>query len=67
MEQEKGQFPYIGKECYVYTTQTTDDTEYVKFTSQSPENLIAGLKRKERRFGLSEEVKSSIWSERRTP
>ena len=45
MEQENGRFPYIGKECYVYTTQTIDDTEYVKFTSQSPENLIAGLKK----------------------
>ena len=45
MEQENGQFPYIGKECYVYTTRATDDTEYVKFTTQSPENLIAGLKK----------------------
>jgi len=45
MEQENGRFPYIGKECYVYTTQTIDDTEYVKFTSQSPDNLIAGLKK----------------------
>lgn len=44
MEQENGRFPYIGKECYVYTTRAIDDTEYVKFTSQSPDDLIAGLK-----------------------
>ena len=45
MEQENGRFPYIGKECYVYTTQMIQHTEYVKFTSQSLENLIAGLNR----------------------
>ena len=43
MTQEKEQFPYIGKECYVYTTQQLEDTEHVKFTSQSPEKLIVGL------------------------
>lgn len=37
-------FPYIGKECYVYTNQKMNDTEYVKFTSQSPEELIAEIK-----------------------
>ncbi len=41
--QENGHFPYTEKECYVYTTQKINDTEYVKFTSQSPENLISGL------------------------
>lgn len=44
MEQEHGRFPYVGKECYVYTTQTLTDTEHVKFTSLSPDELIAGLK-----------------------
>ena len=43
MEQENGHFPYFGKECYVYTTQKLPDNEYVKFTSQSPDELIAGL------------------------
>jgi len=52
MEQENGQFPYIGKECYVYTTRTTDDTEYVKFTTQSPENLIAGLKKEGKKIWI---------------
>lgn len=46
MKQEKGRFPYVGKSCYVYTHQETDDTEFVHFTSQSPDALIAGLKEK---------------------
>ena len=33
MEQEKGEFPYRGKECYVYSTQMLKDTEYVTFIS----------------------------------
>ncbi|MBO5501728.1 MAG: dihydrofolate reductase, partial [Clostridia bacterium] len=45
MEQENGRFPYIGKECYVYTTRAIEDKEHVRFTSQSPENLIAGLEK----------------------
>ena len=45
MEQENGRFPYVGKECYVYTTRAIEDTEHVKFTAQSPEKLIAGLKK----------------------
>lgn len=52
MAQEKGQFPYIGKECYVYTNRTIDDTEHVKFTSQSPENLIAGLKKEGKKIWI---------------
>ena len=52
MEQENGQFPYIGKECYVYTTKPTANTEYVKFTSQSPENLIVGLKKEGKKIWI---------------
>ena len=52
MAQENGQFPYIGRECYVYTTQQLEDTEYVKFTSQSPENLIAGLKKEGKKIWI---------------
>ena len=44
MTQENGRFPYIGKECYVFTSQKMMDTEYVKFTSQSPEELISEIK-----------------------
>ena len=43
MEQEKGRFPYEGKECYVYTTQPMEDTAHVRFTAQNPGKLIAGL------------------------
>ena len=45
-------FPYIGKECYVYTNQKMNDTEYVKFTSQSPEELIAEIKGEGKKIGL---------------
>ena len=44
MEQEKGRFPYPGKECYVYTTRAQKDTEHVTFTAQKPKDLISGLK-----------------------
>ena len=44
MTQENGRFPYIGKECYVFTSQKMMDTEYVKFTFQSPEELISEIK-----------------------
>lgn len=43
MEQEQGRFPYAGKECYVYTRQPLVDTENVRFTQQSPAELIAGM------------------------
>lgn len=52
MEQEKGRFPYIGKECYVYTTRATEDTEHVQFTSQSPEDLIAGLNKEGKKIWI---------------
>ena len=35
-----------------YTTRAIDDTEHVKFTSQSPENLIAGLKKEGKRIWI---------------
>lgn len=52
MTQENGRFPYIGKQCYVYTNQKMKDTEYVKFTSQSPEELIADIKGKDRKIWI---------------
>lgn len=52
MEQENGRFPYIGKECYVYSTRRMDDTAYVKFTSQSPEKLFAGLKKEGKKIWI---------------
>ena len=29
MNQENGRFPYVGKECFVYTTRTLPNTENV--------------------------------------
>ena len=52
MEQENGRFPYIGKECYVYTNQATDNTEHVVFTSKKPEDLIAGLKKEGKKIWI---------------
>lgn len=43
LEQEQGQLPYAGKECYVYTSCRMENVGHVKFTSQSPEKLLAGL------------------------
>jgi len=43
MEQEKGCFPYPGKECYVYTSHDRSNTDQVTFTAQRPEDLISGL------------------------
>ncbi|MDM5206229.1 dihydrofolate reductase family protein [Cytobacillus kochii] len=31
MEQEKGEFPYKDKECFVFSRSVNEDTEYVKF------------------------------------
>lgn len=44
LKQEQGRFPYPGKECYVYTHQASGDTEFVHFTTQSPDVLIAALR-----------------------
>lgn len=52
MNQEKGRFPYVGKECFVYTTRTLKNTENVKFTSQSPEALLAGLKQEGKKIWI---------------
>lgn len=43
MEHEKGRFPYEGKECFVYTSGEMKDTEHVRFTAQSGNELLAGL------------------------
>ena len=64
MEQENGRFPYIGKECYVYSTRRMDDTAYVKFTSQSPEKLFAGLKKectRRKKYETIEDVKRDMF------
>ena len=44
MEQEKGNFPYKDKECYVFSRSVKDNTEYVSFINCDINNLINGLK-----------------------
>jgi len=52
MNQENGKFPYVGKECYVYSTQRLKNTEHVNFTSQSPELLLAGMKQERKKIWI---------------
>lgn len=52
MAQENGRFPYVGKECYVYTSQALPSTGHVTFTSQNPEKLIRALQPEGKRIWL---------------
>ena len=52
LEQEQGRLPYADKECYVYTSRKTADMGHVKFTSQSPEELLAGLSREGKKIWI---------------
>ncbi len=44
MKHEKGEFPYQGKECYVFSRSVQPNTEFVTFVNQSPAQLIDKLK-----------------------
>lgn len=52
MNQENGRFPYVGKECFIYTTRTLPNTENVKFTSRRPEELLADLKQEGKKIWI---------------
>lgn len=47
MKQEKGNFPYKGKECYVFSRTQNDDNEYVKFIHEDVVHFINKLRNKE--------------------
>jgi dihydrofolate reductase len=47
MEHEKGEFPYKGKECYVFSGSKKDDNEYVTYVSDGVVQLIEELKKKD--------------------
>lgn len=47
MEQEHGIFPYKGKKCYVYTKKPQAPTEYVTFTSETPDSLIDRMRKED--------------------
>ncbi|OCA90493.1 hypothetical protein A8F94_00980 [Bacillus sp. FJAT-27225] len=49
MEQEKGNFPYHPKECYVFTRSKIEDTDNVTFFNGDIKALIDQLKNKEGR------------------
>ena len=47
MEHEKGEFPYKGKECYVFSSIKKEDNEYVTYVSDGVVQLINELKNKD--------------------
>lgn len=49
MKQEQGDFPYKGKECYVFSRQERPNTECVKFVHENLVSFTNDLKRKQGR------------------
>lgn len=47
MEQEKGQFPYLNNDCYVFSRSPFDDTNEVKFVNEDIVNFTKDLKKEE--------------------
>ncbi|MCM3758229.1 dihydrofolate reductase family protein [Sporosarcina aquimarina] len=47
MEQEKGQFPYQNKDCYVFSRSSFDDTNEVKFINGDIVEFTGNLKNQE--------------------
>ena len=46
MEHENDNFPYKGKECYVFSKTKREDNEYVRFISDDVVSFANGLKNK---------------------
>ncbi|WP_342746759.1 dihydrofolate reductase family protein [Virgibacillus phasianinus] len=44
IKQETGEFPYKGKECYVFTRSSQENTENVRFVNEDVTNFINNLK-----------------------
>lgn len=47
MEQEKGQFPYQNKDCYVFSRTPLEDTKNVKFINEDIVEFADNLKKEE--------------------
>lgn len=47
MQQEKGNFPYKGKECYVFSRTQKDDNEYVKFVTEDVVSFLKKIRNKD--------------------
>lgn len=46
MKYEKGEFPYKGRECYVFSRSARAKTEYVTYVNDQPAQLVNRLKGK---------------------
>jgi len=44
IEHEKNKFPYIGKECYVFSREERSNTEYVTFVQNNIIDFITDIK-----------------------
>lgn len=47
MAQELEEFPYKGRDCYVFSRSKHEDTPYVKFISGDVSTFVHGLKKRE--------------------
>ncbi len=47
MQYEKEEFPYKGKDCFVFTRSAKANTEYVNFVNEPPAQLVKKLKGEE--------------------
>jgi len=47
MKEEKGNFPYKGKECYVFTRTEANDNEHVQFVNEDIPQFIEKLRKKQ--------------------
>ncbi|WP_186673869.1 dihydrofolate reductase family protein [Sporosarcina sp. BP05] len=47
MEQEKGQFPYQNKDCYIFSRTPSEDTKNVKFINEDIVEFADNLKKEE--------------------
>ena len=47
MKEEKGNFPYKGKECYVFSRTELYDNEYVKFVNEDAVRFVERLRSKQ--------------------
>lgn len=46
VKHEKGEFPYKGRECYVFSRSAKAESEYVTYVNESPAQLMNRLKSK---------------------
>ncbi|GKW46474.1 dihydrofolate reductase family protein [Planococcus sp. NCCP-2050] len=47
MEMEKGKFPYEDKECYVFSTRSTENSEHAIFTNEDIPSFVERLRKRQ--------------------